>query len=300
MAKHLVILTGPTAIGKTALAIEMASNFQTEIISCDSRQMYRELSIGTAVPSQNELAAVKHHFIHNISIHDYYNAFMFEEQSMALLEQLFNNYDVVFMTGGSGLYIDAVVNGIDDLPTIDKETRDFYQYKLEKEGLESLRMELKVKDPEYYQRVDLKNPKRILKALEVMALTGKAYSEQLTKPKKVRDFNIHLVGLDMDRAVLHNRINHRVDVMVENGLLEEALLVHKYQHLNALNTVGYRELFNHFNGNTSLETAIELIKRNTRRYARRQLSWFRRYENMQWFKPDQVNDISKMLSETIN
>jgi tRNA dimethylallyltransferase len=293
--KLLVIITGPTAIGKTDLTVDLANRLNTEIVSCDSRQMYRELSIGTAIPSATQLSRVRHHFIHNISIHDYYNAFMYEEQCLEKLGELFRLHDIVFMTGGSGLYIDAVVHGIDDLPTIDPEVRRAYQQKWEQEGLESLRLELKSKDKDYYNQVDLKNPKRILKALEVITMTGKSYSSQLTHNKKDRSFDIAMVGLDMEREGLHQRINNRVGKMMEDGLLEEAREVYPHAHLNALNTVGYRELFEHLRGNIPIDQAVELIKRNTRRYARRQLSWFRRYRAMQWFSPLDRDEILRLV-----
>ena len=300
MSHTLVIITGPTAVGKTEVAIKLAKMLETEIISCDSRQMYRELSIGTAVPTASQLKEVKHHFIHNISIHDYYNAYIFEEQSLKVLDELFKKHKVIIMTGGSGLYIDALMYGIDDLPTIDLELRDKLTVRLSEEGIESLRNELRICDPEYYQIVDLKNPKRILKALEIYYMTGKPYSSLLTREKRKRNFNIILIGLNIDRQVLHERINFRVDEMLKEGLIAEARKYYPHKHLNSLNTVGYKELFDHFNGKSSLEEAIELIKRDTRRYARRQLTWLRRYSNLKWFSLEQVDEIKEYILLNIN
>jgi len=297
--KTLAIIAGPTAVGKTVVTIELAKYFKTEIISCDSRQMYKELSVGTAVPGDEQLINVKHHFIHNISIHDYYNAYMFEVQALEVLEHLFIKKNIVLMTGGSGLYIDAVINGIDDLPTIEPEVRKNLLERLTKEGLASLRTELKSIDPGYYAKVDLKNPQRILKALEVSIMTGKPYSSLLTRKKKKRDFRIVLIGLNIDRNLLHTRINNRVDEMIDKGLIKEARDNYQYKGLNSLNTVGYRELFDHFDGKSSLEEAIELIKRNTRRYARRQISWFRRYKDIEWFDPNDIEEIKEFLGKSI-
>ena len=289
--KKLIIIGGPTAVGKTQVSIELAKHYCTEILSCDSRQMYRELSIGTAVPDEKQLKEVKHHFIHSISIHDYYNAYMYEVQSLELLERMFLKYDIVLMTGGSGLYIDAVVNGIDDLPTIDQQIRSDLEHIYREEGIEGIRIRLRKIDPDYYNEADLKNPKRILKALEVYAMTGKPYSSLLKKEKKQRPFEIIMIGLNIDRHLLHERINRRVDSMVQNGLILEARECYGYKNLNSLNTVGYKELFDHFDGNSSLEESLEMIKRNTRRYARRQISWFKRYNNLHWVEPTDLDKI---------
>jgi tRNA dimethylallyltransferase len=293
--KTLIVIIGPTGIGKTDLSIEVAQNFNTEIISCDSRQIYRELKIGTAVPTDEQLQKVKHHFIGNKSIYDYYNASMFEVEVLELLDNLFTNHHFVIMTGGSGLYIDAVCNGIDELPTIDQELRDELISRLKEEGIESMRMQLKILDPEYYRQADIKNPKRILKALEVTLQTGKPYSTFLTYSKRARDFRIIKIGLRRDRDELYDRINQRVDQMIENGLVDEAREFHKDKNLNSLNTVGYKELFDYFDGNSTLDKAIDLIKRNSRHYAKRQISWFGRDKEIHWFDPESVHGIIKFI-----
>ncbi len=293
--KSLIVILGPTGIGKTDLSIEIAKEFNTEIISSDSRQVYRELKIGTAVPSDEQLKKVKHHFIGNKSIYDYYNASMFELEVLDTLKKLFQDYNQVVMTGGSGMYINAVCDGIDDLPTIDQKLRKDLIQKHKEEGLESLRLQLKMLDPESYSKIDLKNAKRILKALEVSIQTGKPYSSFLSETKKQRDFNIVKVGLQRDRNELYERINLRVDQMVEEGLIDEAKQYFKDRNLNSLNTVGYKELFDYFEGSINLEKAIELIKRNSRHYAKRQISWFSRDKDIVWFHPDKKNDIIEFI-----
>jgi len=291
----LVVILGPTGIGKTDLSIEIAKELDTHIISCDSRQMYRELKIGTAVPEPRQLAEVQHHFIGNLSIHDYYNASEFEFQTLDLLEKLFKTKKYAIMTGGSGLYIDAVVKGIDDLPTIDKDVREKYLKMYETYGIGKLREELKKNDPDFYNIVDLNNYKRILKALEVFEMTGKPYSQLRTNPKKKRPFNIIQIGLNMEREELYNRINLRVDKMIEAGLVNEANQFYQYRNLNALNTVGYKELFGYFDGNYDLQEAIRLIKRNTRHYAKRQLTWWNRDKSIVWFHPSQKEKILETI-----
>lgn len=297
--KSLIVIVGPTGIGKTDLSIEIAKEFNAEIISSDSRQIYKELKIGTAVPSFDQLNNIKHHFIGNKSIHDYYNASMFEFEVIDVLKKLFLTYDNVVMTGGSGMYINAVCDGIDDLPSIDQELRDDLKKKHEKEGIESLRLQLKMLDPETYEKVDLKNAKRILKALEVTIQTGKPYSSFLSKTKKTRDFNIIKIGLERDRAELYERINMRVDKMVEDGLIQEAKQFVGFRHLNSLNTVGYKELFEYFDGDITEEKAIELIKRNSRHYAKRQISWFARDNKLEWFHPDDKKKIVNYIKSKI-
>ncbi len=299
MTKTLIIILGPTAIGKTNLSIEIALHYNTEIISCDSRQIYKELSIGTAIPDSQQLHTVNHKMIRNHSIHEYFNASDFEVEAIKSIQELFETHDQVVMTGGSMMFIDVVCNGIDDLPTIDEKVRNHIIDRLEKEGLESLRIELKKIDPEYYSIVDLKNHKRILRALEVYYMTGKKYSELRTNIKKKRDFNIIKIGLNTDRGILHQRINARVDKMIEDGLIEEAKTVYPYKNLNSLNTVGYKELFEYFDNQTPLEVAIELIKRNTRRYARRQLTWFNKDTTIKWFEPNQVAEIMQYIDTKI-
>jgi len=291
MKKTVVIILGPTAIGKTSLSITIANHYKTEIISADSRQIFKELSIGTAIPDSRQLNTVKHHLIQNHSIHEYYNASNFEIEALEIINAIFTSKDIAVMTGGSMLYIDTFCNGIDDLPTIDPEIRKNVIKKFDEQGIESLRHELKKIDPDYYQLVDLKNHKRILHALEVYYMTGKKYSSFRSNTKKERDFNIIKIGLNIDRKSLHERINVRVDKMIEEGLIEEARNLIPYKHLNSLNTVGYKELFDYFDEKISLHEAIELIKRNTRRYARKQLTWFNRDAEIGWFTPDQTEEI---------
>ncbi len=289
--KYLIVILGPTGVGKTRVAIEVAKKFKTEVISCDSRQIYRELRIGTAVPSDNELAEVKHHFIQSKSIYDYYNASMFEFEALDLLDKLFRNYKRVVMVGGSGLYINAVCYGIDELPTIDPGLRKELAEKYKKEGIESIRKQLKLLDPEYYSVVDLKNHKRILKALEVSIMTGKPYSSFLLHQIKERLFNIIKIGLSMARDELYKRISERVDRMIADGLLDEAKQYYKDRNLNSLNTVGYKELFDYLDNRITFENAIELIKKNTRNYARKQITWFRKDRNIKWFNHDETDNI---------
>jgi tRNA dimethylallyltransferase len=299
MPKTLVVLTGPTGIGKTAISIDLARYFRSEIISCDSRQIFKELNIGTAVPSSKELQAVRHHFIQTHSVAENYNASRYEIEALKLLENLFQKYDILFLVGGSMLYIDAICKGIDSMPDADPEIRAKLKRQLKEEGLESLRFQLKKLDPKYYKKVDLKNPARIIHALEISLVSGKPYSSFRTNPNKPRPFKIVKIGLNTDREKLHQRINQRVDLMVENGLIEEARKVYSQKHLTALNTVGYRELFAWFDGELSKQKAIELIKRNSRRYARKQLTWFRRDEEMRWFAPGDMKEIIEYVKTTM-
>ena len=292
----LLVIVGPTAVGKTDFAIDVALSLGTEIISCDSRQIYKEMMIGTARPTNEQLSKVKHHLIATQSIHDYYNASMFEFEVLDLLEGLFKEHKTVVMTGGSGLYIDAVCKGIDDLPTIDPEVRQKVLQRFHDEGIESLRQELFRIDPEYCHNSDMQNPKRIFKALEVFYMTGKPYSTFLTQNKKQRDFNIVTIALNKDRKELYSNIDKRVDIMIQQGLVEEARGLYKFRHLNALNTVGYKELFNCFEGNTSHDIAIELIKRNSRRYAKRQITWFLRDKETMWFNVEQKEEIWQYIN----
>ena len=294
--KSLIVILGPTGVGKTRTAIEVARKLKTEIISCDSRQIYREIRIGTAVPTDSELAEVKHHLIQSRSIYEYYNASMFEFEALDLLDKLYRKQKNVLMVGGSGLYINAVCYGIDDLPTIDPALRKELAEKYENEGIESIRKQLKLLDPEYYSMVDLKNHKRILKAIEVTIMTGKPYSSFLKHQKKERPFNIIKIGLSMERDELYKSINERVDKMIENGLLKEAKKYYKDRNLNSLNTVGYKELFDHLAGKITLENAIELIKRNTKNYARKQITWFRKDREIKWFNPDEINKIINFIT----
>ncbi len=295
--KKLAIILGPTASGKSALALWLATELKTVILSADSRQMYREMKIGTARPSDEELNRVKHYFVGQLSIADYYNASMFEMEVHDLLEDIFRQHDIVLMAGGSGLYIDAVCKGIDDFPTTDPEVRKAFLELYEREGTEGLRSMLKKLDPEYYATADLKNYKRILKALEVSTMTGKPYSSFLTGKSKDRPYEIVKVGLDIPRDTLYQRINDRTEKMLSDGWLEEARSLYPYRHHNALNTVGYKELFAFIEGKTELDEAVRLIKRNTRHYARRQLSWFARDKRIRWFNPGEEAAILEYIRD---
>ena len=283
MTKFLISIVGPTAIGKTALSIKLAQHFKTEIISADSRQFFKEMQIGTAVPSTLELNSAKHHFIHHKSINEDYNVGAFERDTISKLDELFKNHDILIMVGGSGLYVDAVTKGLDDFPDIDPKIRKELNYHLKSYGLESLIEQLKTLDIESYNSIALDNPHRVIRALEVCIGTGLPYSAFLKKNKTVRNFKTISIGLSAERQLIYKRINDRVDKMIEDGLLEEAKTLIQNQHLNALNTVGYKELFNYFNGEWTLDFAISEIKKNTRRFAKRQLTWFRKDETITWF-----------------
>ncbi|MFO8234392.1 MAG: tRNA (adenosine(37)-N6)-dimethylallyltransferase MiaA [Bacteroidales bacterium] len=298
--KHLIVIAGPTAVGKTDLCLEIAKELNTEIISADSRQIYKELNVGTAKPSAEELQKVKHYFISNKSIHDFYTAGMFELDVLELLENIFRERDTILMTGGSGLYINAVCKGIDALPRVEKEIRSDLIKQYEKEGIESLRYSLQKLDPASYRTMDLKNPKRILKALEITIQTGRPYSSFLTRQSKKRPFNIHKTGLMRERDELYDRINKRVDQMLEKGLEAEAKQLFRYKHLNPLDTVGYKEFFEYFEGKISREEAIRLIKRNSRRYAKRQITWFSKDQEIKWFHPEQKEEIKSYIKKQIS
>ena len=291
MNKALIVVQGPTGIGKSNLSVQLAKHFNTEIISSDSRQLFKELSIGTAVPSPDELSQVPHHLIHSHSIHDDYNASRFETEALELIERLFSSHNQLIMTGGSMLYVDAVCKGIDFQPDVDPAIRESLVNDWQEKGIEHLRLKLKQLDETYYQQVDLKNPKRLIRALEVCLMTGKPYSSFRKETIKKRPFKIIKIGLNMDREAIYSRINQRVDQMIAEGLEDEARKIYPFRHLNSLNTVGYKELFAHFDGAISLEKAIELIKRNTRRYARKQLTWLRKDEHINWFHPDNLDEI---------
>lgn len=290
--KYLIVLLGPTGVGKTDLSITLARFFKAPIISCDSRQFFSEMKIGTAVPSQEQLNEVKHYFIGHKSITERYSCGMFEIDALNLLENIYQFDDVALLVGGSGLYIDALCNGIDDFPTPDAELRQSLHEQLNNEGIESLRAQLKLLDPEYYNQVDLKNSQRVLKALEVCLQTGRTYTSFLTSPEKKRNFATIKIGLNRNRDELYMRINQRVDQMMEQGLLEEARTLYPYRNINALNTVGYRELFQYLDGLITLEKAVELIKRNSRHYAKRQLTWWARDNQITWFHPRQDLEIA--------
>ncbi len=296
--KWAVFIVGSTGVGKTGVAIELAESIGTEILSADSRQVYRELSIGTAVPSARQMARVRHHLVQHRSVREYYNAFLFEQEALRIMGNLFRKHRVLVVAGGSGLYVQAICSGIDDIPSVDPEVRRYLLDRLEGEGIESLRFELKKLDPESYEKIDLKNPKRVLKALEVCITSGKPYSAFLTHEKKKRNFRSLKIGLNLQREALYERIDRRVDEMMEQGLLDEVRSCTGYRHLNALNTVGYKELFDYLDDRYSLEEAVRLIKRNTRHYARRQLSWFKRDPDIRWFRPDEVPGIISYVKET--
>lgn len=299
MGKTLVVVAGPTAVGKTSCGIEIASHFGTEIISADSRQIYRETTIGTAVPSPQELAQVKHHFIQSISVEEPYNASIFETQVLKTLEQLFRVHNLVIMVGGSGLYIDAVCRGIDDLPQVDPLLRRELLERYKNEGLESLTHELKRLDPVSYDKVDLKNPMRVLKAMEISIQTGMPYSTFLSATKKERPFDIIQIALDLERETLYNRINQRVEMMMEAGLLEEVIKLQHLREYTAMKTVGYRELFRVLDGEFSQAEGVDLIQRNSRKFARKQLTWFRKENRYQWYSPLQSREIIESIEKEI-
>ncbi len=299
MQKTLIVIAGPTAIGKTKLTIELARHYNSEIISADSRQIFKEMSIGTAVPEPEELEAAPHHFIQNVSIHDYYNASTYEQQALAKLNSLFKQHDMIFMTGGSGMYIEAVCTGIDEMPDIDPQLREKATKLLENKGKEALQEIIKIADPDYYSETDINNPARLVRGVEIYWQTGKPFSFFRKKQVQPRDFNIIRIALDTDREKLHKRINYRVEQMLQKGLVNEVKDLSQWQNLVPLKTVGYQEIFQHLNGNITLESAKELIKRNTRRYARKQLSWFRRNKSTSWFKPNDLEAITKHIEHAI-
>lgn len=297
----LITIVGPTAIGKTALSIQLAQAFNSEIISCDSRQFFKEMTIGTAVPEPEELAAAKHHFIQDRSIFENYNVGEFERDALKKLELLFLKNKTQIMVGGSGLYVDAVLKGLDYFPEVAIEIREDLQNQLEKDGLKSLQKQLKKLDLETYNNIALENPHRVMRALEVCIGSGTPYSTFKNKPKKPRNFNSIKIGLRADREIIYDRINQRVDIMLENGLLEEAKNLYSHKHLNALQTVGYRELFSYFNNSFTKEFAVSEIKKNTRRFAKRQLTWFKKDTETIWFdyKTD-IKTIITAISDKIN
>ena len=292
----LVVITGPTAVGKTALTIELARHYHTPVINADSRQIYRELRIGTAAPSEEQLQQAKHYFVGNKSIHDYYNASMYEQDVLEVLKK--EPSDTNILSGGSMMYIDAVCNGIDDIPTVRDDIREEMKRRYEEEGLEALCEDLRRLDPEHYAIVDRQNYRRVIHALEICYQTGRTYTSFRTQSKKERPFRIVKIGLNRDRDELYNRINARVDAMMEQGLLHEAESLYNQRQLNALNTVGYKEMFDYMDGRWSLDEAVERMKGNTRRYARKQLTWFKRDEEVRWFHPDQIDEILKYIEVT--
>lgn len=292
---RLITIVGPTAIGKTALSIQLAQHFKSDIISCDSRQFYKEMCIGTAVPDPDELAAATHHFIQNRSVFEDYNVGSFEKDALQMLDELFEKNPIQIMVGGSGLYVDAVVKGFDYFPDVDPKIREAITDELNSSGLSTLQQKLKELDPTTYQTIAIDNPHRVIRALEICIGTGLPYSSFINKDKKQRNFKTIKVGLTADREIIYDRINRRVDIMMENGLLEEAKALYPHKTLNALQTVGYRELFEYFDGNWELDFAVSEIKKNTRRFAKRQLTWFRRDPNTVWF--DFQEDISTIISQ---
>lgn len=294
--KTLVVLLGPTGVGKTALSFALAERLGSPILSADSRQLYAEIPIGTAAPTMEEQERVQHYFIGTHQLTDYYSAAQYEIDVLKLTEELFHSHDALLLTGGSMMYIDAVCKGIDDIPTVDDVTRRTLLERYDAEGLEPLVNELKLLDPEYYRIVDLKNPKRVIHALEICYMTGRTYTSFRTRTAKERPFRIVKVGLRREREELYDRINRRVDQMVAGGLVEEARRVYPFRYLNSLNTVGYKELFAHFDGQCTLEFAIEKIKQNSRIYSRKQMTWFRRDEDIHWFHPDEEEVIMEYVA----
>lgn len=296
--KTLVVITGPTAVGKTALSVRLARQWQTEIISADARQFYKELSIGTASPSPAEMGGVTHHFVGHLSVFDYYNVSSFEQQALAISDKIFSQSDYVILTGGSGLYIDTLCHGIDSLPDVDSQIRSEVQKVYKTDGLYGLRTWLRNIDPVYYEQVDLANPKRIMRGLEVFLQTGIPYSKHLVKQRVERPFSIKRVVLNREREELFSRINDRVVKMIANGLIEEALSMYQYRDLNALNTVGYKEIYAWLANAWDLHMAIQKIQTHTRRYAKRQITWFKQYKDAGWFHPEDEKGITRFINGT--
>ena len=295
----LIVLLGSTGVGKTALSLRVAEQFNAPILSADSRQLYKELPIGTAAPTEEEMRKAQHYFVGTLSLSDYYSASMFESEAIALLADIYKTQPVALASGGSMLYIDTLCNGIDDIPTVDPELRQQLMSRLEAEGIDQLRNELRLLDPVYCNDADLKNTKRVLHALEVCLMTGKPYSSLRTKTKRERPFKIVKIGLTRDREELYDRINRRVDQMMDDGLLDEARRVYPQRGLNSLNTVGYKELFNHLDGTWTLDFAVEKIKQNSRIYSRKQMTWFKRDSEITWFHPNHEEAIIDYLKSVI-
>lgn len=286
MGKHLITIIGPTAIGKTNLAIKIANYFKTEIVSADSRQFYKEMNIGTAKPSTSELNSIKHHLINNKSVNDDYNIYDYEKDALKSIESIFNKNDIAILVGGSGLYINTVLYGLDEIPGISAEVRNSLYLDLELKGIKQLQEKLKLLDPSSYRSIDINNPRRLIRALEVSISTGKSYSSFLKKKKKKRDFNIIVLGINQERLDLYKKINTRVENMVERGLINEVKELYTLKGLNTLNTIGYSEVFNYIENKYSLDECINEIKKNTRRYAKRQLTWFKSIDRVEWITPD--------------
>ena len=293
--KKIILIVGPTAIGKTALSIELANKLNTEIISCDSRQFYKELKIGSAPPNSKELESAIHHFIHHLSVNDDYNAGEFEINAIAKIKDIHKTKDTVIVVGGSGLYVDSICKGLDKMPEIPNQIRLKLNLTLKEKGIAWLQQEVKKVDPNFYHNCDKKNPQRLLRALEIFLATGKTFSSYKSPKTKERPFEIIKIGLITEREILYQRINTRVDKMLEKGLLEEVESLIPFQHRNALQTVGYKEIFAFYNNDCTLEKAVENIKQNTRRFAKRQLTWFRKDKNIKWFNPNQISEIKKFI-----
>ncbi|MDQ0967391.1 tRNA dimethylallyltransferase [Flavobacterium sp. W4I14] len=297
--KTLISIVGPTAIGKTALAIKLAQHFDTEIISADSRQFFKEMAIGTAKPDAEELAAAKHHFIDSHSVSQLFSTGDFEIEGLNTLDQIFENHNLAIMVGGSGLYVNALINGLDEMPDIDLAIRERLNKQFEEEGLPSIQKQLATLDPEYFAKVDQQNPQRMIRGLEVFLSTGQKLSSMLSATKKERPFNIIKIGLNTDRAILYDRINRRVDKMIADGLVEEVKSLIPFKKYNALNTVGYSELFDYLDGKLSLDDAVLAIKQNTRRFAKRQLTWFRRDEEINWLEPIEKEKVIHFIHDRL-
>ena len=295
----LLVLLGPTGVGKTNISIQLAENLECPIVSSDSRQFYRELKIGTAAPNEEQLRRVKHYFIGSHSIQDEYNAGQYEKDAIQLLDELFKKHKVVMLVGGSMMYIDVVCNGMDDIPNVDAETRAFWQKQYANFGLEFIQNELKRLDPKHFELVDIQNPKRVIHALEICSMTGKPYSDLRTGQRKLRNFNILKIGLNRSRPELYDRINKRVDEMMTEGLLQEAEKFYQFKSLNTLNTVGYKELYEYMDGNWTLDFAINMIKQDSRRYAKRQMTWFNRDKEILWFQPEELEAKIELIVQNI-
>lgn len=299
MTKTLVVILGPTGVGKTDTCIRVAKHFNIPIINADSRQIFQEIPIGTAAPTQVQQQEIKHYFVGNHHLDDYYSASMYEQDVLSLLEKLFTSQDIALMSGGSMMYIDAVCNGIDDIPTVDEQTRQWMKQRLHDEGLPALVEELRQLDPIHYEYVDKNNPRRVVHALEICHMTGKTYTSFRTNKIKERPFQIIKIGLNLPREELYQRINQRVLNMIQEGWVEEALKVYPKRELNSLHTVGYRELFDYLDGLYTLDEAIEKIQSNTRRYMRKQLTWFKRDQKIRWFSPNNIEEIINYISKSI-
>jgi len=300
MKNSLIVLLGPTGVGKTDISIDIARHFNCEIISADSRQFFREMKIGTAVPSEKQLSEVKHHFIGFLSVRDYISSSIYEKEVLKILPGIFRKNNIAIMAGGSGMYINAVCEGIDDIPDVEPVIREKFNQKYKEDGIEGLRIALKILDPVHYAQVDLKNPKRIIRALEICETTGLPYSSFLTRQKRTRDFEIIKIGLQRSRLELYERINRRVDIMVADGLEDEAKSLFELRNLNALNSVGYKEFFEYFEGKITRDKAIDFIKRDTRRFAKRQMTWWAREKDIRWFEADEKDLIIDFITSILN